>query len=147
LDENRLDEWFGLLDEQMVYEIPIRLTESRGGPDEYPVGAYRVRDDIAMIRKRIDRLATGEAWAETPPSRTVRVVGSIFAEPDKETDVYQVKSAILIYRQRAQDESSDLIPARRCDTIRVVGGDCTLLKRTVLLADTVLRTPNLGIFL
>jgi len=145
LDENRLDEWLELLDPAIVYEIPIRLAGARGGANEFPQGAYRVRDTFEMISKRIERLATGEAWAETPPSRTVRLVGSIVIQPVDAT-VYAVDSALMVYRQRAQDEVADLIPARRLDRVRIDAGGCKLVRRTIILAETVIKTPNLGIF-
>lgn len=147
LDENRLEEWAEALDEDVVYEVPIRLTDARGGNAEFPPDAYRVRDNRAMIIKRIERVATGEAWAESPRSRTVRMVGSIAVEAGAQPDVYKVDSAVLVYRQRAQDEVSDLIPARRRDILRVTEDSVTLVRRTIILAETVLTTPNLGIFL
>src|SRR4051812_32616200 len=80
LDENRLQEWVDTLDPAIVYEIPVRQSEDRDGKNEFPQNAYRLRDDLPMIKKRLERIATGEAWAETPPTRTVRVVGSITIE-------------------------------------------------------------------
>ena len=147
LDQNRYDEWLALLDDSIIYEVPIRLTDSRGAESELPSATFRVRDDIAMLKKRIERIATGEAWAENPPSRTVRVVGSIAIEPCKSGDLVVVNSAILVHRQRGQDTISDLIPARRQDIIRVSADRCALTRRTVILGETVLKTPNLGIFL
>lgn len=147
LDENRLEEWLGLLDPAIIYEIPIRLSDVRGGVHEFPKGAYRVKDDFGMIAKRVERLATGEAWAETPPSRTVRLVGSVAVEPGPEPDLYAVDSAVMVYRQRAQDEVADIIPARRQDLIRIYdNGACKVVRRTIILAETVIKTPNLGIF-
>jgi len=146
LDENRLDEWVALLDEAMIYQVPIRLADMRGGKNEFPQHAYRIQDDLSMIKKRIERVATGEAWAENPPSRTVRLVGSITVDPTDQADIYSVASATLVYRQRGQDDVADLIPARRRDRIRATDTGCTLLQRTVILAQTVIQTPNLGIF-
>ena len=146
LDENRLREWLGLLDPQLIYEIPIRLADEREGKNAFPKDVYRVRDDLAMIRTRIERIETGEAWAETPPTRTVRLVGSIAVERGDQPDVYRANSAILVFRQRAQDEVADMIPARRRDLIRILPEHCTLLRRTVVFGETILKTPNLGIF-
>lgn len=146
LDERRFWEWFALLDERIVYEIPIR-TVTEFGRDEFVPGSFRTRDDKGMIETRIKRLFTGSAWAEDPPSRTVRSVGSVFTEPTDDPDVISVHSALLLYRHRAQDEHGDLIAARRRDRIRLSDQGPRLLARTVVLADTVLTTPNLAVFL
>jgi len=147
LDNHRLEEWTALLDENILYEIPMRLATRLNSPDEFPAGAFRVRDNLAMIRKRMERAATGEGWSEDPPSRTVRNVSSIFVEATSEPDLFQVHSALTVYRQRALDRACDWIPARRKDIIRMETNQCTLVRRTVTLAETILQTPNLGIFL
>lgn len=146
LDERRFWDWFEMLDERIVYEIPVR-TVTELGRDEFVPGSFRMRDDKGMIQTRIKRLFTGSAWAEDPPSRTVRSVGSVLVEPTDDPDVVAVHSALLLYRHRAQDEHGDLIAARRRDRIRLTDQGPRLLARTVILADTVLTTPNLAVFL
>ena len=146
LDERRFWDWFALLDDQIVYQVSIR-TVREAGADEYAPAGYRQRDDKSMLQTRIKRLDSGFAWAEDPPSRTVRVVGSVVVDPTADQNVLAVDSALLVYRHRAQDEHGDLIAARRRDRIRVTDQGLRLLSRTVLLADTVLTTPNLAIFL
>lgn len=146
LDTGRIDDWVGLLDEGIVYEIPLRIA-ARKREDEFPKGAFRMHEDMAMIRKRLERMGTSENWAEDPASRTVRTVGSIFVETDEGDDIYRVHSALTLYRQRALDRAYEWIPARRVDRIRVqADGDCRLVRRTVILAETILQTPNLAIF-
>lgn len=146
LDERRFWDWFALLDDQMVYCVPVR-TVREAGADEFAPAGYRQRDDKSMLETRIKRLHSGFAWAEDPPSRTVRVVGSVVVDPTSDANVLAVDSALLVYRHRAQDEHGDLIAARRRDRIRFAEQGPRLLSRTVLLADTVLTTPNLSIFL
>jgi hypothetical protein len=41
----------------------------------------------------------------------------------------------------------DLIPCRRNDRLRLTTGGLRLLAREVVLTETVLATPNLGVFL
>ena len=146
LDDRRFWDWFALLDDQMVYQVSLR-TVREAGADEYVPAGYRQRDDKSMLETRIKRLHSGFAWAEDPPSRTVRVVGSVVVDPTSDQNVLAVDSALLVYRHRAQDEHGDLIAARRRDRIRFTEQGPRLLSRTVLLADTVLTTPNLAIFL
>lgn len=53
----------------------------------------------------------------------------------------------MVYRELAVEESWDLIPARRTDRIRVEGDSYRMLARRIILTETIVRTPNLGIFL
>ena len=147
LDHGRLEDWVALLDEDILYEIPLRIS-ARKQEDEFPKGAFRMHEDMAMIRKRLERMRTSENWAEDPASRTVRTVGSIFVEADEGGGVYRVHSALTLYRQRAIDRAYEWIPARRIDRVRVGrDGECHLVRRTVILAETILQTPNLAVFL
>ena len=146
LDERRFDEWFALLDDEIVYEVPLRIS-SYHIKDEFPGEAYRVLDRKAHIKTRIDRMASGQAWAEVPPSRTLRVIGSVMIEPTEQTDVVNVHSATIMYRQRGHDEQGDIIPYRRVDTLKITEQGARLLKRKAILTEAVLRTPNLGVFL
>src|SRR5687768_15779946 len=111
LDEGREEDWYNLLDEELVYTIPVRLaTESRAM--EIDRSAFRVHDTKAHVRTRIDRLATGHAWSETPASRTLRLIGSIEVTAIPTADTVEVSSALLVYRQRGIDAYHDLIPCR-----------------------------------
>lgn len=146
LDNGRLDEWAGLLDEDILYEIPLRIS-ARKREDEFPRGAFRMHEDMAMIRKRLERMGTAENWAEDPASRTVRTVGSVFVEEHEGDGLFRVHSALSLYRQRAIDRAYEWIPARRIDRIRIdADGQCRLVRRTVILAETILQTPNLAVF-
>jgi 3-phenylpropionate/cinnamic acid dioxygenase small subunit len=65
LDEGREEEWFDLLDDGLLYEIPVRqATEPRS--NEVSAAVWRVHDTKAQIRVRINRLNTGHAYSEAP---------------------------------------------------------------------------------
>lgn len=146
LDEGREEEWYDLLDDELTYTIPIRLaTEPRS--DEIDRKAFRVHDSKAHVRTRIDRLATGHAWAEVPASRTMRLVGSVEITAPPTNDVVEVSSALLLYRQRGIDRHFDLIPCRRNDRLRLTADGVRLLSREVILTETIIATANLGVFL
>lgn len=146
LDEGREVEWLDLLDEDLIYLIPIRqATYPRS--NEVDRSAFRVRDTKAHIRARVDRIDTGHAYSEVPPSRTMRLVGSVCVEQSAHSDVVKVSSSLLLYRQRGIDPHYDLIPCRRNDELRRVSSGFRLLSREVILTETSLVTPNLGVFL
>jgi N,N-dimethyl phenylurea N-demethylase beta subunit len=145
LDERRFEEWFATLDDELSYTVPIRQAKLAYG-DEHQAGAYRISDDKGLIRVRIDRLLSGHAWAEVPPSRTLRLVGSVIAERVAD-DRIAVDSAMILYRQRGHDNLGDVVPVRREDELRLTADGPRLLKRTAFIAEVVLSTPNLGVFL
>jgi len=146
LDEANEEDWFKLLDPGLIYTIPIRqATEKRS--DEVDRTAYRVRDTLAHVRLRIDRLATSQAYSEIPPSRTMRLVGSVLARRTDQEDVISVSSAVLLYRQRGIDPHFDLIPYRRNDELRLTADGPRILRREILLTEVAIATPNLGLFL
>ena len=146
LDQRRFDDWLDLLDEEIIYEVPIRLAKASFA-DETRSGGHRMYDTKARLRTRVDRLNCNSCWSESPPSRTLRVVGSVIASATDRPDVLEVESALLLYRQRSDDAPGDVLAARRVDLIRTGHDGVKLLRRRALIADTVLRTPNLGVFL
>lgn len=145
LDERRFREWFALLDDDIVYHVPLRQARL-AFEDEVPAGAYRLLDTKQHIDTRIKRLESGAAWAETPPSRTLRLVGSLIVEAGDRPDVIVVENALLLYRQRGHGQPGDVIPVRRRDQLRLTPGGVRLLRRDALITEAVLTTPNLGVF-
>jgi 3-phenylpropionate/cinnamic acid dioxygenase small subunit len=145
LDEGREQEWLELLDDELVYTIPVRqATEPRS--NEISRTSFRLRDAKPHVIKRVERLNTGHAYCEVPPSRTLRQVSSIEITA-VQGDIVSVTSALLVYRQRGIDRHFDLVPARRYDRIRISSAGPRLLTREIILTETSLATPNLGIFL
>lgn len=146
LDEGREEDWFHLLDDEYRYTIPMRQsTEPRS--NEIARGMWRLNDTKAHIRSRIDRTHTGHSYSEVPPSRTLRVVGSVEVVATKDPTILKVYSALLLYRQRGIDVHFDLIPVRRNDLVRLTDAGPVLLSREAILTETTLKTANLGVFL
>jgi len=146
LDERRLEDWFEMTAETCDYRVPVRQAK-KAYDEECPEGAYRIQDDKGLLRIRINRLTGDHCWSETPPSRTLRLVGNVTAAPTEREDVVAVESAVLIYRQRGHEWKGDIIAVRRLDELQLTPEGPKLLKRVALLGDCVLQTPNLGIML
>ncbi|MBD7977988.1 MULTISPECIES: aromatic-ring-hydroxylating dioxygenase subunit beta [Pseudomonas] len=146
LDERRFRDWYDMLDDELNYEVPIRIA-MKTYAEEFPDGAYRISDSKAHIQTRIARLESGHAWAEVPASRTLRLVGSLLVEPTEQEDVISVISAMIMYRQRGHDDKGDVVPVRRYDLLRLTDTGAKLLKRKAVITEAVLQTPNLGVFL
>lgn len=67
-DSRRYDEWLALWCCESTYWAPYR-------PDADPDREVSIIfDDADRLRERIDRLKSGVAWAQVPPTRTVRIL-------------------------------------------------------------------------
>ncbi|HEY0195319.1 MAG TPA: aromatic-ring-hydroxylating dioxygenase subunit beta [Kofleriaceae bacterium] len=73
LDEWRLDEWLGMLTEDVTYIVPA--TDAR---DADPTTTLSIiADDAPRLRARAEQLLGKHAWAEHPPSRTRRLITNV----------------------------------------------------------------------
>ncbi|MEV0073161.1 MULTISPECIES: aromatic-ring-hydroxylating dioxygenase subunit beta [unclassified Amycolatopsis] len=83
LDEWRLDEWFALMHPRIEYRIP-----SPGSDHLDPRRTLQViHDDHTRLGGRVTRLKSKHAHAESPHSRTRRLVTNVRAEPVGDTVV------------------------------------------------------------
>lgn len=146
LDEGREQEWLDLLEDDLLYTVPSRQSTIPRS-DEIDRSAWRIRDTKAHVITRVARINTGHAYSEVPPSRTMRLVGSVEVVPTTDPEVVEAHSSLLLYRQRGIDVHFDLIPCRRNDRLRLTAAGPRLLSREVILTETSLKTANLGVFL
>jgi p-cumate 2,3-dioxygenase beta subunit len=73
LDNWRLDDWLGLFTEDAIYEIPT--TDALDGrPDQ---DLFIMADTMEVLRGRVTRLKSVNAFAESPRSRTRRMIGNV----------------------------------------------------------------------
>ena len=145
LDDNRMEEWLGLLSEDISYEVPLRQTRRRT-EDPYPPDAWHMKEDISSMKMRIARLATKSAWGEDPPSRTRRLIGNLRAVASDSTTI-SVTSNILVYYGRGDGPEHTLLAAERRDVLRRSSDGLRLHRREVILSHATLPVQSLGIFL
>jgi ethylbenzene dioxygenase beta subunit len=150
LDGWRLREWLGLLTEDVRYRVPIRIAKERSDDERAGVSTemFHLDEDIHSLQLRVDRLETGYAWAEDPPSRLRHFVTNVRVD-DAERDGGElgVRSNVLVYRSRWDRPEHDLLSGERHDVLRHVDGQLRLASRTVVLDSTTLPTLNLSFFL
>jgi 3-phenylpropionate/cinnamic acid dioxygenase small subunit len=150
LDEGRFDEWLNLLGDDLVYEAPVRLTKElgEGGENAYKafVDQYYFLEDRTTLELRVKRLKTDFAWAEDPPSRTRRFVSNVRVN-GRVQDEAEVRSYLLLYRNRGDDTGNDLISAERQDVLYRGPVGWKLSSRLILIDQATLGTKNLGVFL
>ncbi|MFD0883459.1 3-phenylpropionate/cinnamic acid dioxygenase subunit beta [Streptosporangium algeriense] len=146
LDDNRVDDWFALLEEDLEYLVPLRYSRERAGGPGFSATAFHMKDSHTSMAGRVKRLSSEYAWAEDPPSRTRRFVANIRVR--REDDLLHVRSNLMLYRSRGDSTDHQLLVGERHDVLRVRPGDeVGLARRTVLLDQTTLATHNLAVFL
>ena len=97
------------------------------------------------LRTRVARLATGMAWSEVPPSRTRHLVTNVQVESGENESELRVRSYFMVYRTQLE-HSQDVFVGERDDVLRKVGDDWKIARRTIILDQAVLQSPNLSIF-
>jgi 3-phenylpropionate/cinnamic acid dioxygenase small subunit len=146
IDDGRFDEWLELLADDLEYQVPVRLTRERATRQDVSTEMFHLDETKATLRTRIARLKTEFAWAEDPPSRTRHFVSNVRVRPAGEDEI-EVRSNVLIYRNRGSDPTHDLLSGERHDLLRRSGDGWLLARRCVVLDQATIGTRNLGIFL
>lgn len=149
LDDNELMGWLGLMASDILYRMPVRMTKDRADGSEFSETMFHFDEDAMTLTTKVSRLAlTQSAWAEKPPSRTRRFVTSIrvFRAASGE-DEYEVRSSILLVRNRYQESELELVSARRTDVIRRTGEGFEIAKREIFVDQATIGTQNLAVFL
>lgn len=147
LDENRLDDWLGMLHPEIDYRVPIRISRERAAGLTLSDGGYHFYEDLASLKTRVERLATDYAWAEDPPSRMRRFVSNVRVFAVEGSEDMVVRSALLLYRERLDNPRPEIMCGAREDVLRAVGDVLLLAERQVLLDHTVIGTHNLSMLL
>lgn len=147
LDEERYDEWYELLADDLFYWMP--LNENRFRRDRRSVMDPRhmalFDERKADIAVRIGRLASKLVWTEDPPTRHVYQIGNVEGFETLVPDALEVHSTFLQYRNRSEHDEATLAGRRR-DLLRVVGDSFQIVRRLVILPQSVLLTKNLSSF-
>ena len=91
LDAMQYDEWLAMLSADITYRVPLRRSRRVGSartgfstawPGEDGELAFMLfDDDFPSLRLRVERIQTGLAHGEVPPSATQRVVGGVVVTP------------------------------------------------------------------
>ena len=160
LDDRQLHQWLELLTDDIKYWMPIRSNRYPANSKAISImdGSRYEEDDLSKedelalmdetkdsLQRRVDRLDTGMAWAEDPPSRTRHFVSNVEVQPGDRDGELKVYSNFIMYRTRAETEQ-DFYVGRREDVLRTVGGDFKIAYRKVTLDQNVLLAKNVSNF-
>jgi p-cumate 2,3-dioxygenase subunit beta len=132
LDDWRLEEWLELLTDDAIYEIP---------PTDVPEGDARntlfiIADDAVRIRSRVKQLLGKSAWAESPHSRTRRMISNVRVL-GAEGDRILATANFAVHRMRY--ESVDTYIGRYDYKLVRVGKDLRIKERRAVLDNEALR--------
>ena len=132
LDDWRLEEWLELLTDDAVYEIP---------PTDVPEGDARntlfiIADDVVRIRSRVKQLLGKSAWAESPHSRTRRIISNVRVL-GADGDRILATANFAVYRMRY--ESVDTYIGRYDYKLVRVGNELKIKERRAVLDNEALR--------
>jgi ethylbenzene dioxygenase beta subunit len=147
LDDNRQREWLEMLDREIDYRVPVRVTRERSMGAGFSESGFHMLEDYGTLEVRVDRLDSEYAWAEDPPSRIRRFVTNVRVR-GVEGNTVSVRSNLLLWRGERYDRPGvEFLAGERQDVLRRdAAGALKLLRRLVLLDQTTLGTPNLGFF-
>lgn len=132
LDDWQLEEWLELLTDDAVYEIP---------PTDVPEGDARnilfiIADDAVRIRSRVKQLLGKSAWAESPHSRTRRMISNVRVL-GADGDRILATANFAVYRMRY--ESVDTYIGRYDYKLVRLGNELKIKERRAVLDNEALR--------
>ncbi|UXA05393.1 hypothetical protein KXD96_21020 [Mycobacterium sp. SMC-2] len=147
LDDDRLNEWLNMMDEELSYRMPVRLTVARGDGAGFAPEATFFDDGLPMLTLRVRRiLETANAHSEMPPTRSRRFVTNV--RVGVLGDDVLARSSVLLLRSRWDSKWFEFFVARRDDVLRPSdGGRLKLVRREILIEQSVAESPNLSVFL
>ncbi len=148
LDERCFDQWLDLFTEDAQYWMPLRQNVQFGEQQRENTsdvdGISWFDEGKATLKSRVDQLKTGQHWAEEPLSRVCHMVSNVQIVNATSSEV-AVKSRMLVYRNRLQDET-DFFVGKREDALRKVDGQWKIARRKIILDQNVLLAKNITIF-
>ncbi len=160
LDARQFHDWLELLTDDVRYWMPLRSNRypayskaiSILDGSRYEEGELSREDELAILdedkdslTRRINRLDSGMAWAEDPPSRTRHFVSNIEVEPGNRDSELRVYSNFIMYRTRGETEQDFYVGSRE-DVLRREDGRLKVAYRKIVLDQTVLLAKNVSNF-
>lgn len=100
LDEWRLNEWLGTFTDECDYVVP-----APGLPGADPHSdLLMVSDDRFLLEHRVEGLLNGTAWAESPRSRTHRMISNVRCSENADGTI-SASAHFLVTRARGTEMS------------------------------------------
>ncbi len=127
LDAWRLDDWLELLTDDARYLVP---------PNDVPDGdprntLFTIADDIRRIHGRIKRLKSADAHAESPRSRTRRMISNVRVV-ESGGDELVAEANFIVYRFRRNERVGEYVGRYRY-RLRATGDGLRIAERRAIL--------------
>jgi biphenyl 2,3-dioxygenase subunit beta len=150
LDHQEFQQWFSLLEEDLVYWMPIRTNHTMKERDlEYVPenGNAHFCENYDAMRGRIRQRTSELNWAEDPHSRTRHLISNVLVKVQADDNEIEVASAFLLYRNRLERQV-DVFAGERRDVLRRSNNELgfKIARRTILLDQSTLLANNLSVF-
>jgi 3-phenylpropionate/cinnamic acid dioxygenase small subunit len=147
LDDRKFRDWLDLFTDDAFYFMPRRRNVQRKDLERElsEVGDLAIfEDDKTYLTMRVERLDTGMAWAEDPPSRTRHLIGNLVVDLLPNGEV-KAKTAFILYRSHHETDENVFAGSRE-DTLRQVDGRWKIAQRIIVLDANVILAKNLSVF-
>jgi benzoate/toluate 1,2-dioxygenase beta subunit len=128
LDERRFREWMELFAEDGTYWVPA--VPGQKSPFDQASLFY---DDRALMKTRVARLEHPKIHVQTPPSRTVHVLGRPVLEAGSQAGEDVVSASVLVVEYR-QDQQR-IFAGRQTHRLRAQGGSFRITQKRVDLVN------------
>lgn len=145
LDDRRLDDWLELIDEDIDYKVPVRVSQE-GRHSDF-LDTYHLFETYDTLSDRITRRSGEYAWSERPPSRTRHFVSNVRVEPGDAEDEYEVKSNVLLYVSKGDSAKYEMLSAKREDVVVDTEDGLKIRERTAYLDISTLPIDAMNHFL
>ena len=160
LDNRQFHQWLELLAEDVRYWMPMRtsryapisksiasLDEAQQEPRDLtkPHELVVMDENLDSLRRRIERLNSGFAWAEDPPSRTRHFISNVELEDTENRNEVKVYSNFIMYRTRGEREEDFYVGSRE-DILRRSEKGWLIAYRRIILDQTVMSAKNVSNF-
>ena len=129
LDERRFRDWMALFADDGTYWVPATPGQKS------PFGQVSLfYDDRELMKTRVERLEHPRIHIQTPPSRTVHIVGNVAIEAaDEAAGEYVVTSAVIIVEYR--DDKQRIFAGRQTHRLRRNGDGFRIAQKRIDLAN------------
>lgn len=145
LDNDRLEEWLDFFSDNAKYWAPVRADMGRGKEDFTREHLLAHFDDTKEgLGIRVNRIKSGFAHADEPPSRVRHFVSNVRILNAEGPDSATVASNFMIFKSRAGRDEHIFVGCRE-DRWRRIDGRWKIEERRIILDHNVVE--NLTVFI
>lgn len=147
LDTGEYQAWLDLLAPDILYWMPVTARRFAAAPGAQPSlhGTATFKDNLDVLRMRVQRLTSGMVWCENPANSTRHLVSNVEVYTTARADEFKVYSALLLHRSRL-DSKRRQFSALREDLWRPEGTGWRLALRKITLDDSCVLDSNFNLF-